>query len=103
MKEEGFINGALNIIKEKNISARYLAGQSSFNFPDNSKIDSKTKASVIFSMMVYNNEALPNQLDEHILRALDVESIGEIKSIMQEVEYLLSTVTKECSFVDDSN
>ena len=35
MKEEGFMNKALNKIKEKDIKARFILNQSAFNLPDN--------------------------------------------------------------------
>ena len=42
MKEEGFMNKALNKIKEKDIKARFILNQSAFNLPDNSKVSATT-------------------------------------------------------------
>jgi len=55
MKEEGFVNKALHIIKDEDRNARWLANQSLFNGSDNQKVQLSAKVSISFSLNVYND------------------------------------------------
>jgi len=81
MREEGFVNGALNLIKSKNINARFLANQSAFNSHNNKEISASAKASIAFSINVYNLDY--NDLDSLLEQAMKATTIGEIKQIIQ--------------------
>jgi len=86
MNEEGFVNGALNLIKSKNINARFLANQVLFNGHNNKEISASAKASIIFSINVYNLDC--NDLDTLLVQAINATTIGEIKQIIQEVNQI---------------
>ncbi len=90
MKEEGFVNGAYNLIKKKNLSARWQANQNFFNGLDDRPIDNVAKASVIVAIDIYNTEVLPNELDEFIEKADKASTQGEIRQIIKDVNELLS-------------
>jgi hypothetical protein len=89
MKEEGFVNGAYNIIKEKNLTARWQANQSSFDGFDSDPISPIAKASVIVALSIYNSELLINQLDTFIENVDKATTKGEIKKIINDVDALL--------------
>ena len=93
MKQEGFVNGALNIIKRKDLSARWLANQSGFNSPD-STIDPSYKAAVVVALNVYNDEILVNELDSYIQKANDTNNVGEINNIIDTVLKLIRNAGK---------
>lgn len=84
MKEEGFVNKALKNIKEKDKNARFLANQTLFNGSDKEKIEDSAKASVAFSLNVFNEDY--NDLSDLVKKANNVRTIGGIKKIIIEAE-----------------
>ena len=89
MKEEGFLNGALNQIKEKDTNARFLANQALFNSPDNSKIQASAKVSIAFALNVYNQDH--NDLDDLVTKAINVRTVGGIKKIIKKAEQIMDS------------
>lgn len=92
MLEEGFVNQAYNIIKEKDLTSRFQANQGHFNGPNESHIDGIAKSAVIIAISIYNNEVLYDQLNPHIERALKAVTQGEIRAVIQDVNEMLATV-----------
>jgi len=84
MKEEGFINGALNNIKENGTNARFLANQTLFDSPDSSKLQATAKAAIAFALNVYNQDH--NDLSDLIEKALNVKTVGGIKKVIKEAK-----------------
>lgn len=84
MKEEGFMNKALNKIKEENMNARFILNQSSFNFPDNSKLAPTTSASISFAIQILDQGY--NDLFDLSTKAANVKTVKNAKKIIAEVE-----------------
>ncbi|HDX8359862.1 MULTISPECIES: hypothetical protein [Aeromonas] len=84
MKEEGFLNRALAVVKEDDMSARFLANQSLFNGAADDEIDKNAKVSVIFALNVLNQERMANELDDLIERAHNATTQGDIRQVISE-------------------
>ncbi|MCU8417807.1 hypothetical protein OC507_22640, partial [Vibrio vulnificus] len=85
MKEEGFLNRALRVVKDDDMSARFLANQAHFNGSDDQEIHRDAKVSVIFALNVLNEDRMANQLEEHIDRAHNATTQGEVRQIISDV------------------
>ena len=87
MKEEGFMNKALNKIKEKDIKARFILNQSAFNLPDNSKVSATTRAAISFAILIQEQEY--NDLYHLATKAANVKTVGNAKKIIAEAEKII--------------
>ena len=87
MKEEGFVNKALHIIKDEDMSARWLANQSLFNGADDSEVQLSAKVSVSFALNTYNDGY--NDLDELMEKAIKITTIGEIRQVITDAEKIM--------------
>jgi hypothetical protein len=90
MKEENFVNKALNILKNKDMEARWIANQALFNGADDAPIQATDKAAVVLSIDIFNAEELHEQLNEHIDRADQAANQGELRAVIAEVNSLLA-------------
>ena len=84
MKEEGFMNKALNKIKEEDMTARFLLNQSSFNFSDNSKLSPTTKAAISFAIQVQDQGY--NDLYDLATKAANVRTVKNAKNIIAQAQ-----------------
>ena len=84
MKEEGFMNKSLNKIKEEGLTARFLLNQSSFNFPDNSKLLPTTKAAISFAIQVQDQGY--NDLYDLATKAANVRTVKNAKNIIAQAQ-----------------
>ena len=87
MKEEGFVNKALHIIKDEDRNARWLANQSLFNGSDNQKVQLSAKVSISFSLNVYNDGY--NDLDSLMEKSIEVTTVGELKQVILDAEEII--------------
>ncbi len=89
MKEEGFVNGALNQIKKNGTNARFLTNQALFDSPDKSKIQAPAKVSIAFALNVYNENH--NDLNDLITKATNARTVGGIKKIIKKAEKIIDS------------
>jgi hydroxypyruvate isomerase len=56
---------------------------------DQNMADSALRASVLFALRLYNCQILEGQLHEHIRRALQAQTVGDLRKIVAAADQLL--------------
>ena len=87
MKEEGFLNGAFNKIKEGSVEARWLMNQSGFNFEDSYPASTTQRCCIAFAIAAETKSKDANHgPDESLIQeALEAETIGELKAVIKKI------------------
>jgi hypothetical protein len=86
MKEEGFVKGSLQKVKENKVEARWLANQSLFN--GNGTIQAAAKASVAMAINIYSEEH--PEIHPYIEKAINVRTKQGMRKIIEEVDKIIN-------------
>jgi lauroyl/myristoyl acyltransferase len=89
MKEEGFVNGALNRLQKSGMTARFLANQTCFMASDSTYLPATTKAAIIVAIAIYNEDYKDHDLTSFLSQAVQAETVGQFKSIIAAVQNAL--------------
>jgi hypothetical protein len=86
IKDEGFVRKALD--SAKSIDGRWIANQSSFNFPDDTLLNKLAHASLITATAVYVQN---NSLDEEwIEKAINADTCGKARALIDQCSNIIN-------------
>lgn len=90
MKEEGFLNGAFNLIKTQQIEARWLINQGGFNLRNDNEATPTQIACIAFAVAVHSKakDSIHGPDESLISQVFAAKTIGDLKAIIDSFDTL---------------